>query len=82
MRNGSMFHVLRKFQDPDFYQANREIWLYLLDGSAEVYGIVGCEAVKIAGETYELQIGKIGGKDLILSTCSLRSEWRGIVRGI
>ena len=25
MRNGSMFHVLRKFQDLDFYQANREI---------------------------------------------------------
>ena len=28
MRDGSMFHVLRKFQDLDFYQANREIWLY------------------------------------------------------
>ncbi|MBM6804632.1 class B sortase [Mediterraneibacter glycyrrhizinilyticus] len=25
MRNDSMFHVLRKFQNLDFYQANREI---------------------------------------------------------
>ena len=40
MRNGSMFHVLRKFQDLDFYQANREIWLYLPDGSVQVYEIV------------------------------------------
>ena len=53
MRNGSMFHVLRKFQDLDFYQANREIWLYMPDGSVQVYEIVGCEEVKAAGEAYE-----------------------------
>ena len=52
MRDGSMFHVLRKFQDLDFYQANREIWLYLPDGSVQVYEIVGCEEVKAAGEAY------------------------------
>ena len=48
MRNGSMFHVLKNFQNLDFYQANREIWLYLPDGSVEVYEIVGCEEVKAA----------------------------------
>ena len=57
MRNGSMFHVPRKFQNLDFYQANREIWLYLPDGSVQVYESVGCEEVKAAGEAYELQIG-------------------------
>lgn len=76
-----MFHVLRKFQDLDFYQANRQIWLYLSDGSVQVYEIVGCEEVKAAGEIYELQTGKIEDKELILSTCSSRSEWRGIVKG-
>lgn len=81
MRDGSMFHVLRKFQDLDFYQANREIWLYLSDGSVQVYEIVGCEEVRAAGEVYELQTGKIEDKELILSTCSSRSEWRVIVRG-
>lgn len=81
MRDGSMFHVLRKFQDLDFYQANREIWLYLPDGSVQVYEIVGCEEVKAAGEIYELQTGKIEDKELILSTCSSRSEWRVIVKG-
>lgn len=81
MRDGSMFHVLRKFQNLDFYQANREIWLYLPDGSVQVYEIVGCEEVKAAGAVYELQTGKIEDKELILSTCSSRSEWRVIVRG-
>ena len=81
IRNGSMFHVLRKFQNLDFYQANREIWLYLPDGSVQVYEIVGCEEVKAAGEAYELQTGKTEGKELVLSTCSSRSEWRVIVRG-
>ena len=37
MRDGSMFHVLRNFQDLDFYQANREIWLYLPDGSVQCF---------------------------------------------
>ena len=81
MRDGSMFHVLRKFQDLDFYQANREIWLYLPDGSVQVYEIVGCEEVKAAGEAYELQTGKTERKELVLSTCSSRSAWRVIVRG-
>ena len=81
MRNGSMFHVLRKFQDLDFYQSNREIWLYLPDGSVEVYEIVGCEEVKAAGEAYELGNGNEEEKELILSTCSSRSAWRVIVKG-
>ena len=79
MRNGSMFHVLKNFQNLDFYQANREIWLYLPDGSVEVYEIVGCEEVKAAGEAYEL--GNEEEKELILSTCSSRSAWRVIVKG-
>ena len=81
MRNGSIFHVLRKFQNLDFYQANREIWLYLSDGSVEVYEIVGYEEVRAAGEAYELGKGSEEEKELILSTCSSRSAWRVIVRG-
>lgn len=81
MRNGSMFHVLRKFQALDFYQADRETLLYLPDGSVQVYEIVGCEEVKAAGEACELGNGNEEEKELIPSTCSSRSEWRAIVRG-
>ena len=29
MKNGSMFAQLHKFEDPDFFRNNREIWIYL-----------------------------------------------------
>ena len=76
-----MFHVLRNFQNLEFYQANREIWLYLPNGSVQVYEIVGGEEVKVAGEAYELGNGNEEEKELILSTCSSRSAWRVIVKG-
>ena len=63
-----MFHVLRKFQDLDFYQANREIWLYMPDGSVQVYEIVGCEEVKAAGEAYELGNGNEDRKSTRLNS--------------
>lgn len=44
----------------------------------QVYEIVGVEEVRAAGEVYELQIGKIEDKEMILSTCSPRSELRGL----
>lgn len=81
MKDGSMFHVLRKFQGREFYQENREIRLYLPDGSVRVYEIVGCEEVEAAGDTYELGTGKKDGKELILSTCSARADRRVVVRG-
>lgn len=82
MKDGSMFHVLRNFQDMDFYNKHREIWLYLPDDSTQVYEIVGCEEVKAVGEAYELENGNKDENELILSTCSSRSDRRLIVRGI
>ena len=81
MKNGSIFHVLQKFQNLYFYQADRESWIYLPDSSVQVYEIVGCEEVKAAGEAYELGNGNEEEKELILSTCSSRSAWRVIVKG-
>ncbi|MBM6801848.1 class B sortase [Mediterraneibacter glycyrrhizinilyticus] len=81
MKDGSMFHVLRKFQDWEFYKENREIWLYLPDGSVRVYEIVECEEVEAAGDTYELGTGKKDAKELILSTCSAKADRRVVVRG-
>ena len=69
-----MFHVLRNFQNLYFYQSNREIWLYLLDGNVQVYESTGCEEMKAARAVYELQAGKREEKELILSTCSSISE--------
>lgn len=81
MKDGSMFHVLRNFQEIDFYQKNREILLHLPDGSVQSYKIVTCEEVRAAGEVYELGSENKEEKELILSTCSSRSEWRVIVKG-
>ena len=81
MKDGSMFHVLRNFQKIDFYQKNREILLYLPDGSVQSYKIVACEEVRAAGEVYELGGENKEEKELILSTCSSRSELRVIVKG-
>lgn len=81
MKDGSMFHVLQNFQEIDFYQKNREILLYLPDGSVQSYKIVACEEVRAAGEVYELGSENKEEKELILSTCSSRSEWRVIVKG-
>lgn len=82
MKDGSMFHVLRNFQDMDFYNKHREILLYLPDGSAQVYEIVEYEEVKATGEVYEMGNENIEEKEIILSTCSSRSDRRLIVRGI
>lgn len=82
MKDPTMFHVLRNFQDMGFYNKHREIWLYLPDGSTQVYEIVEYEEVKATGEVYEMVNGSIEEKEIILSTCSSRSDRRLIVRGI
>lgn len=81
MKDGSMFHVLRKFQDMDFYNKHREILLYLPDGSTQIYKIVGYEEVKATGEVYEIENEKTDEKEIILSTCSSQSYRRVIVKG-
>ena len=81
MKDGSMFHILRIFQEVDFYQKNKEILLYLPDGSVQRYKIVACEEVRATGEVYELGCENKVEKELILSTCSSQSEWRVIVKG-
>lgn len=82
MKDGSMFHVLREFQDMDFYREHGEIRLYLPNGSIQVYEIVGYEEVRATGEVYKMGNKNIEEKEIILSTCSSRSDKRFIVRGI
>lgn len=82
MKDGSMFHVLRKFQDIDFYREHEEIWLYLPNGSTQVYEIVEYEEVRTTGEVYKMGNKNIEENEIILSTCSSRSDRRLIVKGI
>lgn len=79
MKDKTMFHVLRNFQDMDFYNKHREIWIYLPDGSTQVYEIVKYEEVKATGEVYEMVNGSIEEKEIILSTCTSRLDYRAIV---
>ena len=72
MKDGSMFHVLRKFQDIDFYREHGEIWLYLPNGSTQVYEIVEYEEVRATGEVYKMGNKNIEENEIILSTCSSR----------
>lgn len=81
MKDGSMFHMLRKFQDIDFYREHGEIWLYLPNGSTQVYEIVGYEEVRATGEVYKIGSKNIEEKQIILSTCSSGSDRRVILRG-
>ena len=81
MKNGSIFHVLQKFQNLYFYQADRESWIYLPDSSVQVYEIVECEEVNTEREAYELGNRNKNEKERILSTFSSQSDWRMIVRG-
>ena len=78
MKNGSIFHVLRKFQNLYYDQENREIWIYLPDGSVQVYELVECEEVNAEGETYELGNRNANEMELILSAFSSQSDWRMI----
>lgn len=81
MKDGSMFYCLRQYQSLSFLQEHQEIEVYLPDGRREVYRISSCEEVEATGEAYQLGIEEAGNKELLLSTCSTRSEWRVIVSG-
>ena len=65
MKDGSMFHVLRNYQDIDFFQKHTDMEVYLPDGRTLNYQITTCEQVSADSEIYQIERGlleRINGK--------------------
>lgn len=83
MKDGSMFHVLRNYQDIDFFQEHTDMEIYLPDGRSLNYQITACEQVPADSEIYQIEKGNAEEKEeneIILSTCSARTSIRIIVK--
>lgn len=83
MKDGSMFHVLRNYQDIDFFQEHTNMEVYLPDGRGLNYQITACEQVPADSEIYQIEKGNAEEKEeneIILSTCSARTSIRIIVK--
>lgn len=83
MKDGSMFHVLRNYQDIVFFQEHTNMEVYLPDGRSLNYQITACEQVPADSEIYQIEKGNAEEKEeneIILSTCSARTSIRIIVK--
>lgn len=83
MKDGSMFHVLRNYQDIDFFQEHTNMEVYLPDGRSLNYQITACEQVPADSEIYQIERGYAEDSkenEIILSTCSARTSIRIIVK--
>lgn len=83
MKDGSMFHVLRNYQDIDFFQEHTNMEVYLPDGRSLNYQITACEQAPADSEIYQIEKGNAEEKEeneIILSTCSARTSIRIIVK--
>lgn len=83
MKDGSMFHVLRNYQDIDFFQKHTDMEVYLPDGRTLNYQITACEQVPADSEIYQIERGYVEdnkGNEIILSTCSAKANVRIIIK--
>lgn len=83
MKDGSMFHVLRNYQDIDFFQENTDMEVYLPDKRILKYQIRACEQVPADSEIYQIEKGNAEekeGNEIILSTCSAKANIRIVIK--
>ena len=83
MKDGSMFHVLRNYQDIDFFQEHTDMEIYLPDGRTLNYQIIACEQVPADSGVYQItkyDSEKTEKQELLLSTCSARVDRRLLLR--
>ena len=83
MKDGSMFHVLRNYQDIDFFQGNTDMEVYLPDKRILKYQITACQLVPADSEIYQIEKGnaeKKEGNEIILSTCSAKANIRIVIK--
>lgn len=63
MQDGTMFHDLRYFMDPNFYKDNKEFYLYLPDGTKHTYEI--CTVNQISENSFAYDITYSSDTDFI-----------------
>ena len=83
MKDGSMFHVLRNYQDIDFFQEHTDMEVYLPDGRSLNYQITACEQVPADSEIYQIERGYAEDSkenEIILSTCSAKANIRIVIK--
>ena len=83
MKDGSMFHVLRNYQDIDFFQKHTDMEVYLPDGRTLNYQITACEQVPADSEIYQIERGYAEDSkenEIILSTCSAKANIRIVIK--
>ena len=83
MKDGSMFHVLRNYQDIDFFQEHTNMEVYLPDKRILKYQITACEQVPADSEIYQIEKGHVEDNrrnEIILSTCSAKANIRIIIK--
>ena len=83
MKDGSMFHVLRNYQDIDFFQKHTDMEVYLPDGRTLNYQITTCEQVPADSEIYQIERGYAEDSkenEIILSTCSAKANIRIVIK--
>ena len=68
MKDGSMFHVLRNYQDIDFFQEHTDMEVYLPDGRSLNYQITACEQVPADSEIYQIERGYAEDSNCLLYT--------------
>ena len=83
MKDCSMFHVLRNYQDIDFFQEHTDMEVYLPDGRTLNYQITACEQVPADSEIYQIERGYAEDSkenEIILSTCSAKANIRIVIK--
>lgn len=52
MKNGSMFANIKKFTDQDYFNNHPEVYIYLPDGSINVYSIYSTKIIDATSDYY------------------------------
>lgn len=80
MRNGSMFGELHRYEEEDFLNKHREVYIMLPDGRHEQYMVTNVQTVRISSDIYRVEENR-DNNTLILSTCTADSsnEYRYVV---
>lgn len=79
MKDGSMFHGLRKYQNVEFFQAHGRIQLFLPDEQMIEYKVKEFQEVRTDSDIYQLDDSERVNGELMLSTCGANSRYRLII---
>ena len=79
MKDGSMFHGLRKYRNVEFFQAHGRIQLFLPDKQMIEYKVKEFQEVRADADIYQLDNSESYNRELELSTYGSNSRYRLII---